>query len=85
MVQNAYTELHSGSKNVAVVVRNSTAYPQTLRKKTHVARAVAVTWVPQPPVQTTLTEVLEETHSLQVPRLTMKERQEKLFEQLDLS
>ena len=34
MVQNAYMELHSGSKNVAVVVRNSTAYPQTLRKKT---------------------------------------------------
>ena len=26
-VQNAYTELHSGSKNVTVVVKNSTAYP----------------------------------------------------------
>ena len=39
-VQNAYTELCSGSKNVAVVVRNSMAYPKTLRKKTPVARAV---------------------------------------------
>ena len=29
-IQNAYTELHSGSKNVAVVVGNSMAYPQTL-------------------------------------------------------
>ena len=42
-VQNTYTELCSGSKNVAVVVRNSTAYPQTLRKRTPVARAVAAT------------------------------------------
>ena len=42
-VQNTYSELHSGSKNVTVVVRNSTAYLQTLRKKTPVARAVTVT------------------------------------------
>ena len=42
-VQNTYTELCSNSKNVTVVVRNSTAYPQTLGKKTSVARAVAVT------------------------------------------
>ena len=41
MVQNAYTELRKGSKNVVVVVRNSTAYPQTLRKKTSVVRAVS--------------------------------------------
>ena len=39
-VQNAYTKLRKGSKNVVMVVRNSTAYPQTLRKKTPVARAV---------------------------------------------
>ena len=42
-VQNAYMELCSSSKNVTVVVRNSTGYPQTLRKKTPVARAVTVT------------------------------------------
>ena len=35
-VQNTYMEFHNGSKNVAVVVRNSTAYPQILRKKTPV-------------------------------------------------
>ena len=40
MVQNAYTELRKGSKIVIVVVRNSMAYPQTLKKKTLVARAV---------------------------------------------
>ena len=51
MVQNVYTELCSGSENVTVVVRNSMVYPQTLRKKTPVARAVAVTWVPDLPVR----------------------------------
>ena len=85
MVQNAYTELCSGSKNVAVVVRNSTAYPLTLRKKTPVAKAVTVTWVPEPPVQTSLTKVSEGDHGHQMPRLTVKQRQEKLFEKLDLS
>ena len=29
-IQNAYTELQNGSKNVVMVVRNSTAYPQML-------------------------------------------------------
>ena len=40
-IQNAYTELWKGSKYVVVVVRNSTAYPQMLQKKSLVARAVA--------------------------------------------
>ena len=31
-IQNTYTELCSGCKNVTVVVRNSMAYPQTLKK-----------------------------------------------------
>ena len=39
-VQNSYTELHNGSKNVTVVVRNSMAYLWTLRKKTPIVRAV---------------------------------------------
>ena len=82
MVQNAYTELCSGSKNVAVMVRNSTASPQTLGKKTPVTRAVAVTWVPETPVQTGLTEASEEVHCHQTSKLTVKQRKEKLFEEL---
>ena len=62
MVQNIYSELCSGSKNVAAVVRNSMAYPQTLRKKTPLVGAVAVTWLPDPPVPTGLTEASEEAH-----------------------
>ena len=61
------------------------AYPQTLRNKTPVARVVAVTWLPHPPVQTSLTEVSEEAHSYRMPKLTVNQRQGKLFEELDLS
>ena len=84
-VQNAYAELCSGSKIVPVVLRNSTAYPQTLRKKAPVARADAVTWTPELPMQISSTKASEENHGHQVPRLTMKQWQEKLFKELDLS
>ena len=85
MVQSVYMELHSGSKNITVVVRNSTAYAQTLRKKTPVARAVMVTQIPQLPVQINLMEVSKEDHGHQTPTLTVKQWQEKLFKELDLS
>ena len=48
-VQNTYTELRQGSEKAVVVVRNNTAYSQTLQKKTPVARVVAVSPVPKPP------------------------------------
>ena len=48
-VQNMYTELRKGSKKAVVVVWNNTTYPQTLRKKTPIARAVSVLPVPEPP------------------------------------
>ena len=43
-IQNTYTEMHDSSKNVTIVVRNSMAYPQTL-KKISVARVVAANQV----------------------------------------
>ena len=85
MVQNAYTEFCSGSKNVTVVVRNSIAYPQTLKKRTPVARAVMVTQIPELPVQICLTESSKEDHGHQTPNLTVKQQQEKLFKELNLS
>ena len=39
-----------------MVVRNSTAYPQTLQKKSPVARTVMATPVPEPPVKAQLQE-----------------------------
>ena len=79
MVQHSYTKLRKGSKNVTIVVRNSMAYPQTLKKKTPVAKAVEVTWVPEPPVQTGLTGAMGEDSSHQMPKLTVEQRQEGLF------
>ena len=46
-IQNAYTKLQKGSKNVVMVVRNSMAYHQMLWKKAPVARAVAAIMVPE--------------------------------------
>ena len=46
-MQNMYTELKKGSKKAVVVVRNHTAYPQTLWKKTPVARAIPVQLLPK--------------------------------------
>ena len=55
-VQNAYTELRKGSTNAVVVVRNSRAYPHSLKKKTSVARVMATTVVLELPVETKLLE-----------------------------
>ena len=55
-VQNTYTELRQGSKNAVMVVRNSMAYPQTLHKKTLVARAMAANLVLGPPMEFHLQE-----------------------------
>ena len=70
-VQNAYTKLRKGSKNVVMVVRNSMAYPQTLKKKTPVARAVATTVVLEPLVEVRLLEEKNKPQSPQPPKLTI--------------
>ena len=84
-VQNAYTEPRKGSKNTVVVVRNSTAYPPTLKKKTLLARAVAATVVLEPLAETRLPEGEDEPQIPHAPKLTVRQRQGKLFEDLDLS
>ena len=84
-VQNAYTELRKGSKNAVAVVRNSTAYPQTLQRKTPVVRAVATIAVPEPLMETRLQEEEDRPQNPHTPKLTVRQRQGKLFEELDLS
>ena len=85
MVQNTHTEMCNGSKSVTVVVRNGTAYPQTLKKKIPVARVVAANLVPELQMQPGIIDTLDEAQGVQVPRMTMGQRQEKLFEKLDLN
>ena len=84
-VQNMCTELRKGSKKAVVVVWNNTAYPQTLRKKTPMARAISVLPVPEPPEPKSL-QVEDDTCSdLHTPKLTIRQRCSKLFDELDLS
>ena len=84
-VQNMYTKLRHGSKNAVIVVKNSTAYLQTLQKKTPVARAIAALPVPKPPREVQLQEGDDEPQSLHTHRLIVRQRHGKLFNELDLS
>ena len=84
-VQNMYTELRKGSKKVVVVVQNNTAYPQTLQKKTPVARAMAVQPVSNIPEPGSLQVQDEVCPNPQTLKLTIRQRHGKLFDELDLS
>ena len=84
-VQNTYTELRKGSKKAVVVVRNNTAYPQTLWKKTPVARAMAMQPVPNIPEPGSLQVQDEVCSNPQTPKLMIRQRHGKLFDELDLS
>ena len=84
-VQNTYTKLRQGSKKAVMVVRNSMAYLQTLWKKSPVARAVGALLVPKPPEEDQLQEGVDEPKGHHTPRLTVRQRHGKLFNELDLS
>ena len=83
--QNTYTELRKGSKKAVVVVWNNTAYSQTLQKKIPAARAVAPSPVPEPPEGEKSPEGADESQNSHTPRLTVRQRHGKLFNELDLS
>ena len=82
-VQNTYTKLRQGSEKAVVVVRNNTAYLQTLQKKTLVARAVAALPVPEPLVEKQLLEGAAEPHDSHTSRLTVRQGHGKMFNELD--
>ena len=83
-IQNVYAELQKGSKNVVMVVRNSMTYPQMLRKKAPVTRAVAMTMVPETPLEIRVWEGEDGPQDPHQPNLTTRQRQGKLFK-LNLS
>ena len=84
-IQNTYTELRQGSKKAVLVIRNSTAYLQTLWKKTLVARAVTATPLPKLSVEAQLQEGGNEPQDPCAPKLTVRQWHGKLFDELDLS
>ena len=84
-MQNIYTNLRKGSKKAVVVVWNNTTYPQTLQKKTSVARTVYVILVPRAPKSKSLQVKNNTCPDLHVSKLTVRQRCGKLFDELDLS
>ena len=67
------------------MVWNNTAYPQTFWKKTQVARVVATLAVPELPKSKGLWEGTIESPNFHTPRLTVRQRHGKLFDELDLT
>ena len=84
-MQDTSTELRKGSKKAVVVVWNNTTYPQTLWKKTPMARAVSVLPVPEPPEPENLQVKDDTCPDLHIPKLMVRQRHGKLFDELDLS
>ena len=84
-VQNMYTELRKGSKKVVVIVQNHTAYPQMLQKKTPVVQMIPVQLVPGAPEPDSLPDQKEVCPNPETPKLTIRQRCGKLFDELDLS
>ena len=84
-VHNMYTELRQGSKNAVMVVRNSMAYPQTLCKKTLVTMTVVANPVAGLQMESQLQDGGDEPQEPHTPKLTVRQRQGKLFHKLDLS
>ena len=84
-MQNTYTELRKGSKKAVVVVWNNTTYPQTLWKKTPMARVISMLPVPKPPEPESLQVEDHTCPDLHTPKLMVRQRRGKLFNELDLS
>ena len=84
-MQNMYTELRKGSKKAVVVVLNNTAYPQTLWKKTPMAREISMLPVPKPLKPESLQVEDDMSPDLHTPKLMVRQRHGELFDKLDLS
>ena len=68
-----------------VVVQNHATYPQTLRKKMPVARAIPVQLLVEASEPGSQPAPDEECCDLPAPKLTIRQRCGKLFNELDLS
>ena len=84
-IQNTYTELRKGSKKAVIGVWNNTAYPQTIQKKTPVARMVTALPVPEPPKSKSLQAKDDTYPDLHILKLMVRQRHGKLFDELEWS
>ena len=65
------------------MVHNNTAYLQTIRKKNPVARVAAASPVLDPPKSEGLQEGIGKSADFHTPKLTVRQRHGKLFNELD--
>ena len=84
-VQNTYTELRQGSKKAVMVVRNSMAYSQTLWKKNPSGQGSGSATCTQTTYRGPVVGGGDEPQGPCTPRLTVRQRHGKLFDELDLS
>ena len=66
-------------------MQNNTVYLQTLKNKTLVAWTVVVTRVPEPLAEANLLDGADRHPNPKTPKLTLRQRQGNIFEELDLS
>ena len=82
---NTYTEMTTGSKHVAIVVKNQTAVLIIIGKGIKVIQVVAVYRVPPVEVIPGTLEKLEEMQGIQQTKMSIEQRKEMFLQQLDLS
>ena len=84
-VVNMYTEVISGSKGVAMVVKNLTTAPITIANGVKVTQVVAANVVPPVEVTPDTLEKLDEIQGIQQTKLMVEQKKKSLSQQLDLS
>ena len=84
-VVNTYTEVISGSKQVAVVVKNIMALPITITKGIKITQVMTANAVPPVELTPRTLEELDEVQGIQQTMMLVERRKEVLLQQLDLS
>ena len=84
-VVNTYTEVISGSKKVAVVVKNLMAIPVIITKGIKVTQVVAANAVPPVELASRTLEALGEAQGIQWTKMLVEMRKEVFLQKLDLS
>ena len=82
---NTYTEMTTGSKRVAVVVKNLIAALITIAKGVKIAHVIAANAIPEVGVAPGMLEKLDKMQGIQRTKMSVEQRKEALFQQLELS
>ena len=84
-VMNTYTEMATWSKWVVVMVKNLTTTLITITKGVKIAWVIAANAIPQLGVSPGILEKLDKMQRIQRAKMSVKQRKEVLFQQLDFS